>query len=80
MHVRQTRFSAFEHINQALWEGKLLNSNYPTVRITIVGGEDGPALVIDVWNSPKKYHIFATDSLDVYVAVEIRVNPEATLD
>ena len=80
LDARQTRYTAFEHINQALWEGAIVDSDDSSVRITIVGWEEEPAFVIDVWNSPNKYHIFATDSLDVYVAVEVRVNAQGTLD
>ena len=80
LFVHQTGYAAFEHINQALWDGAVLDSDDSSVRITIVGVVEGIGFVIDVWNSPNKYHIFATDSLDVYVAVEVRVNAQGTLD
>lgn len=71
IHVRQTSYTIFKHINQAIWEGKTLNSDNSTVEITIVGMDEGPAFVIKIGSPPNNYSIFATDSLDVYIAVEI---------
>jgi len=59
--------------NSAIWEGTTLESNYPNVRITIIGSEAGvPAFIIRILNAPKNYMIFPTDSENIYVALETR--------
>ena len=79
IYARQTKYTAFEHINQALWEGTIPNSDHGTVRVTIVGMDEGTAFVINVWNPPNTYHIAASDSLDVYVAIEGHVSDNTNI-
>ena len=69
--MRQSRYVTFDHINQSLWEGEIVGSEYSRVEIVIVGWDEGPAFVIKIGNPPNNYSIFPTDSLDVYVAMEI---------
>ena len=70
-HVRQTRYVTFDHINQSLWEGEILGSEHSRVEIAIIGLDEGPAFVIKIGNPPNNYSISPTDSLDVYIAMEI---------
>jgi hypothetical protein len=78
LNVHLTKFNAVDHMDAAAWTGEVVNSRSSYVRISLIGMRVGPAFLIKIWNPPNKYQLFATDSLDVYVAVEIRVDPLAT--
>ena len=74
------RYSKFEYANGAIWEGYIDGNEHTRVRITVVGSEHGPSFVIVVSDPPRKYSLLPTDDRDVYVAIELRLHPDMTID
>ncbi len=72
------RYSKFDYANSAIWEGHIDGDENTSVRITVVGSEDGPGFVIEISDPPRKYSVRPTDERDVYVAIEQRMHTDAT--
>jgi hypothetical protein len=90
--ARKVRYTYFEHLGSAIWEGVIPGIENSRVEITIVDAtdklmktEERIGFVIKVWHPPKHFYISPTEDLDVYVAIEghvandrnIREEPEA---
>lgn len=78
--AQKTRYKYMEETGGAIWEGVIPGFELSRVEIGIVTATGDTAFVIRIWDSPKHYYILATDYPDVYVALEGRVKPSASLD
>lgn len=78
--AQRASYLPIESTGGAIWEGVIPTSETSNVRVNIVSATGHIAFAVEIWDPPKKYYIFATDSPDVYVAIEGQINPLATLD
>lgn len=76
-----TDYTVMEQTFSAVWNGTIRGAEDSKARISIVGGEDSPGFVIQLYDHPKAYSIMqsATEP-DVYIAVEWANKPDATFD